>query len=780
MAQENTPTLADLEAQIPHWEKIKDLIDQCIDITLNHRQSGHPGGSRSKVYPMIMTTLSGAMRWDIRHPEKRFADRFILVAGHTNPMVYATLAVFNEALRTRYKKTGDDRYLVANEAEYALYPEDLLTLRRRGGLPGHAEMEGKTLFFKSNTGPTGHGSPVAMGQALALKRAGADGVKVFAFEGEGGHTAGAIHETKNSAWGLGLDNLVFVLDWNDYGIDNQAVSDVVHGNPQTWFESYGWKTKGSLKLDDWQEKVGAFHEVVWGDSEGAPRCFWYKSRKGRGYGIYDNKSHGAAHKQNSDGYWATKKEFADKYGVSFEAFGTGAPDSPEEARRQAAVNLEKVMDVLRNDEELLNYLSDRLVNLGDSVPETLESFKFPTMENPLADPAVVDFETFPEAVFAKPGTKSPNRAGLASYGAYVNSYCKEKYGRPLVLACAADLADSTNISGFSKDFEGKEGFGWYDRNKNVDGALLPQEITEFANSGLVCGLAGVNLSDKPFDNWVGFIGACSTYGSFSYLKYGPMRLFSQTVQDSQIKMGKVIWIAGHSGPETAEDSRTHFGIFSPGVTQLFPEGHVINLHPYDHNEVPVMIAAALKEDCAVIALHLTRPGIEIMDREAIGVPSYTAAAQGAYVARDFKAGEPKKGVVIVQGTSPTMAMMEILRDGQLDAAGLNVKVICAPSYDLFMRQTQEYRDATLSEAEWQDAMVVSSGARCVMGDWIPNKISAEYAVTPDYDNEWRTGGNLDEILDESHMTAPWVMKGIQRFADDQSKRHERMRAGLSS
>jgi transketolase len=64
--------------------------------------------------------------------------------------------------------------------------KDLLGFRRRGGLAGHAEMEGKTLFLKSNTGPSGHGSPAAAGEAAALKRAGATGVKVFAVDGEGG------------------------------------------------------------------------------------------------------------------------------------------------------------------------------------------------------------------------------------------------------------------------------------------------------------------------------------------------------------------------------------------------------------------------------------------------------------------------------------------------------------------------------------------------------------------------------------------------------------------
>src|SRR5512137_2893669 len=122
--------------------------------------------------------------------------------------------------------------------------EDLLNFRRHGGLSGHAEMEGKTLFLKFNTGPSGHGSPAAVGEALALKRAGATGVKVFAFEGEGGLTPGANHEAMNSAWGLALDNLYYVLDWNDFGIDDHPISSVVYGTPTDWFASHGWRVFG--------------------------------------------------------------------------------------------------------------------------------------------------------------------------------------------------------------------------------------------------------------------------------------------------------------------------------------------------------------------------------------------------------------------------------------------------------------------------------------------------------------------------------------------------------
>jgi len=75
-----------------------------------------------------------------------------------------------------------------------------------------------------------------------------------------------------------------------------------------------------------------------------------------------------------------------------------------------------------------------------------------------------------------------------------------------------------------------------------------------------------------------------------------MRLLSQLAQDCPLKVGKVIWVLGHSGPETAEDSRTHFGVFAPGVSQLFPKGKIINLYPWEHNEVPVVLGEALSKD----------------------------------------------------------------------------------------------------------------------------------------------------------------------------------------
>ena len=759
-----------LKQNYQYWEVTKDLIDQCIDISLNLSQSGHPGGSRSKVQGMLITLLSGAMRWDIRDPSKRFADRFVLVAGHDNPMVYSTLAILNESLRIKYEQTQDSKYLVRNSEEFQLTWEDLLMLRKNKGLPGHAEMEGKTLFFKFNTGPSGHGSPPAAGEALAHKLAGTDQVKVFAFEGEGGLSTGATHETLNSAWGLGLGNIVYYIDWNDYGIDSRPFSSIGKSTPQELFETKGWHVEGTDNCEDWESFTTAYYDLLVGKAKNnIPKMIYAKSRKGRGYHVFDEKSHGVPHKRNSELFWKTKEDFSTKYDVSFDGFGESAAETREEQVEQATIYFKTVLSVLRNNQALVDYLADLLVELGDSVPESIDSCII-SDSNPLNDKALFDFKNYPDELFVEPGTKIPNRVGFSKIASWLNTHSRQNHGRPLFVAMSADLADSTNISGFAKGWGDVEDLGMYDKEKNTNSPLMPQGITEFANSGMMAGLSTVNFNKDTFDQYNGFIGSFSTYGSFSYLKYGPIRLFSQVAQDSQIKVGRLLWIAGHSGPETAEDSRTHFGIFAPGVTQLFPTGHIINLHPWEHNDVAPALAAAFSTDVPIVALHLTRPAIEVPDREKLGIASHFEASKGAYLIRDYD-NRSKEGVIIVRGTSSTNTIVSILE--QIGSEH-NVKIVSAVSWELFRRQDQAYKDSIISETEWSDSMIVTNTGLRIMHNWISNRIVSEYSVSPDWDDNWRTGGSLDEIIDEAHLSPRWVLEAIQKFASERNSRLERL------
>ena len=768
----------DKDTDFLHWEKTKDIIDQLIDIILNYRQSGHPGGSRSKVHAMLTLMLSGVMRWDIRDPSRKFADRFILAAGHTVPMIYCTLAVLNEAMLCKFNQTGDKKYALPDDEKLVLSWEDLLDFRHVGGLSGHAEMEGKTLFLKFNTGASGHASAPAVGEALALKRAGVGKVKVFALEGEGGLTAGVNHEAMNTAYGLALDNLYFIVDWNDFGIDNHPVSKVVFGNPSDWFAAHGWNVFGTEKGEDWASVANTFLKMVSSDNPNkVPSMMWTKTRKGRGYLKYDNASHGSPHVKNSYLFWETKKHFMKKYGVKFTNFGVGAPNLENE-RTEFKANLNAVIEVLHQDQELIDYLADTLVEIADSIPNSIKTYRLGKNGNPYKDKRIYDYKNYPPEIYAKPGEKYANRNALLKWGAWINAFGSENYGQPLIIACSADLCQSTNVSGFGDGFDNFEGYGWYERKGNSKGVLLPQAITEMVNAGLLTGIATVNFADEINNDFLGFWGACSTYGSFAYLKYGMMRLFSQLVQDCQWKVGKVIWISGHSGPETADDSRTHFGIFSPLVSQLFPKGQIINIHPWEYNEVPVLLGGALNHDVPIIALHLTRPPVEIPDRKNLGIPSHFEAAKGAYIVRDYKKDVSRGGTIFIQGTSAMANFVKILPE--LDERGLNVKIVYVSSTELFALQSDSYRKEVITQADRVDSTVITTRSRRSMIDWVFNDVSNEYALSSDWDNCWRTGGTLDEILEEAHLSQQWLFSGIDRFVKDRPKRLARIRSQLEA
>ena len=50
--------LAAAEPDFGRYEILKDLVDECIDLSLDYRQSGHPGGSRSKVHMLLAVSYT--------------------------------------------------------------------------------------------------------------------------------------------------------------------------------------------------------------------------------------------------------------------------------------------------------------------------------------------------------------------------------------------------------------------------------------------------------------------------------------------------------------------------------------------------------------------------------------------------------------------------------------------------------------------------------------------------------------------------------------------------
>ena len=65
-----------------------------------------------------------------------------------------------------------------------------------------------------------------------------------------------------------------------------------------------------------------------------------------------------------------------------------------------------------------------------------------------------------------------------------------------------------------------------------------------------------------------------------------------------------------------------------------------------------------------------------------------------------------------------------------------------------------------------------------MHKWIANRIVEEYSMSPDFDNQWRTGGALDEIIAESKLDSDSVWNGIIKFTSERSKRLEALHASI--
>ena len=256
-------------------------------------------------------------------------------------------------------------------------------------------------------------------------------------------------------------------------------------------------------------------------------------------------------------------------------------------------------------------------------------------------------------------------------------------------------------------------WGHYDPETNPSGTRVKVAIQEAGNASSAIGFVSQSASVDP-GRFAGLWAWSGTYGAFTPLMYLPARVWSQQNQDSRFRTGVLHILAGHSGPETAADARTHFGIFSPQVWKLFPRGEVITLSFWDYNDVcPGYFAAAeiaaREKKVGIIVVEVARPDFPVADRSTFADNDLKAAAKGLYVIRDFAPGQPRHGYVVAQGASSTFNLVSLVP--KLDTAGINVKIVAAISEDLFDRQPESYRLSVLPAEAAADLMFVMTGTR---------------------------------------------------------------------
>jgi transketolase len=120
---------------------------------------------------------------------------------------------------------------------------------------------------------------------------------------------------------------------------------------------------------------------------------------------------------------------------------------------------------------------------------------------------------------------------------------------------------------------------------------------------------------------------------------------------------------------------------------------------------------------------------------------------------------------------------------ELDARGINVRIVACISPQLFRRQDAAYRDGICSASDRWSGMAITNRAFKLMTDFVEGPIAKEYSLSSDWDDRWRTGGTVDEVMDEAHLGPGHILAAIERYAADRDARHARLReivAGVES
>ena len=809
-------------------EEVSFITNMTWVLMCNYAQTGHYGGPLAYTQYNVASHLAGpdlgGLRYDIRRPKHPYADNFMITGGHNVPSAYGLWIVLYEALARQHAATGDDKFKVDPNTGY--YAHDAIGFRRsadamdslledfdltgdplfagakaRGirALSGHSETIDATNDV--NGGPSGVGGATTAGKALFWDFAGApETAKVIALEGEFAMTAGHAQEMKTIATAQEVGKrLRILLSYNNAGIDSSLIGGVIedqyadgYSMPLQW-SSYGWNV---LTIDDGND----FDQVVavmkamedWNTSDRRPmiaigdtvKGWWPTATDGKISGVdgvTGYPSHAYGFPMNGDYVQALAKSFEDRFGVKFVGLADGPPASERERLIQFKTNIDVVLSALDSTDGLRDWLTGRLVDiagtLDDDMPHRLASDTDPFDDARLK---VANLPTEPQDVtsageagtvtlFEKAGSTAGTRRAISEIGKWLNYVTDNRF-----FTIAADLSGSINVAAahFSGPYRGGD---------NPSGTELNAGIQEAGNAAAIAGLTSQSLSKDPAVH-NGVWGLSGTYGSFTPLMYTPLRVYSQQNQDSPFAIGVVTVLAGHSGPETAADARTHFGIFAPQVWTLFPRGQVINLNFWDYNDVAPGYFAAVDhavntKETGIIIIHVARPDFTVANRSTFADTDLKAAAKGMYLIRDFARGQEPAGTVFVQGSSSSFNLVAIIP--RLEEAGLNVRIVSVISEELFANQPEAYRESILPASTRYDSMFVTTGTKRVPPVDNLGPLAEEYSLSSDWDDRWRTGGTEPDVIAESRLDQDSIFEGVKRFVDDRAARLARQRDALS-
>ncbi len=216
--------------------------------------AGHIGGEMS-VIDLLTVLYFQVMSVDPENPLDPNRDRLVLSKGHTANALYVVLA--------------EKGFIPREEISTFLKP-----MSRLNGHPNRTKVPG----VETNTGPLGHGLPVAVGMAKAAKLDNA-AWRTFVITGDGEMQEGSNWEAIMAAAQFQLDNLTLIIDHNrlQQGARLTETNDVAPFPPK--LQAFGWAVEEIDGHDlDAIGKALSPEAIV----AGQPKCVVANTNKGQG------------------------------------------------------------------------------------------------------------------------------------------------------------------------------------------------------------------------------------------------------------------------------------------------------------------------------------------------------------------------------------------------------------------------------------------------------------------------------------------------------------------
>jgi transketolase len=627
--------------------KLKGLTSQELDeLAINtirtlsidavqQANSGHPGTPMA-LAPLVYVIWNEVMRFDPQDPIWPNRDRFVLSNGHACMLLWSVLYLTEtRAVNAQYERLG----------EPAVTLDDIRHFRQLGSkAPGHPEYH-LTSGVEASTGPLGQGIANSVGMAIARKWLGSRYNKsgfdlfdynIYAVCGDGCLMEGIGSEAASLAGHLGLDDLCWIYDNNHITIDGNTRITFTE-DVAARFLAYQWNVLRVGDANDLESIADAL--AVFRKTKDRPTLIILDSHIG--YGSPHKVDTSAAH---------------------------GEPLGEDEVRLvKRAYHWPENAKFLVPD-GVMEHFADGIGQRGGKARRDWEAMfakyhaRFPDLATEID---LMQRRELPAGWDRNLPSFPPDAKGIAGRDASSQVLNVLAQNIPWFLGGSADLASSNRTA---LKFPGAGEF----EPGTPDGRNIHFGVREHAMTAIVNGLSLSKL--RAFG---------STFLVFSDYARPAIRL-------SALMELPTILVFTHDAMGDGEDGPSHQPVEQLISLRAIP-GMVV-LRPADANEVveAYRYILQLRHQPALIAL--SRQPLPTFDRRKYA--SAAGVARGAYVMADAADGSPEI-ILIATGSEVTLV---IQAHETLTAQGIRSRVVSMPSWDIFERQPQSYREQVLPAA----------------------------------------------------------------------------------